>query len=58
MLSSQFKFSADRLMDTGKTMCPLIDWGGGGGEGGIRKKNQRTEGPESRTNGETLIFWD
>ena len=22
------------------------------------KKNQRTEGPESRTDGETLIFWD
>ena len=21
-------------------------------------KNQRTEGPESRTDGETLIFWD
>ena len=23
-----------------------------------KKKNQRTEGPESRTDGETLIFWD
>ena len=22
------------------------------------KKNQRTEGPESRTDGETLIFWN
>ena len=21
-------------------------------------ENQRTEGPESRTDGETLIFWD
>ena len=25
---------------------------------GMRVKNQRTEGPESRTDGETLIFWD
>ena len=24
----------------------------------ISQKNQRTEGPESRTDGETLIFWD
>ena len=23
-----------------------------------KAKNQRTEGPESRTDGETLIFWD
>ena len=23
-----------------------------------RQDNQRTEGPESRTDGETLIFWD
>ena len=22
------------------------------------QENQRTEGPESRTDGETLIFWD
>ena len=25
---------------------------------GCEKINQRTEGPESRTDGETLIFWD
>ena len=24
----------------------------------ITNTNQRTEGPESRTDGETLIFWD
>ena len=24
----------------------------------VAKTNQRTEGPESRTDGETLIFWD
>ena len=24
----------------------------------IEEHNQRTEGPESRTDGETLIFWD
>ena len=24
----------------------------------IKNVNQRTEGPESRTDGETLIFWD
>ena len=23
-----------------------------------KKVNQRTEGPESRTDGETLIFWE
>ena len=26
--------------------------------GNNKKKNQRTEGPESCTDGETLIFWD
>ena len=29
-----------------------------GSSNSAANKDQRTEGPESRTDGETLIFWD
>ena len=39
----------DGLHKTEEKICAVVN---------AKNPNKRTEGPESRTDGETLIFWD